>query len=185
MNDCEIIALFFERNEAAIEETGRKYGALLISLAYNVLSDRGDAEECVNDTYLKAWNTIPPEKPEAFSAYLAKIVRNLAIDRLREKNSKKRSPSRFAACLDELSECVGENTAEEVLSAKLLSEALDRYLRDIPVERRRVFILRYFFGDSLIKISRDTDLSLPKVKSMLSRERQRLAEYLRKEGFGV
>ena len=127
MNDSEIIGLYFRRDESAIAETSQKYGKMLTGISYNVLCDRGDAEECVNDTYLTAWDTIPPEKPEVFSAYLAKIVKNHSIDRYRKKNSMKRKDSTYALSLDELSECVSGGDSPEsafTASARALSSTI-------------------------------------------------------------
>ncbi len=184
MNDQEIIELFFSRSEDAVSETGKKYGKMLKAVAFNVLSDSADAEECVNDTYLRAWDSIPPERPEAFSAYLAKIVRNLAIDLYRKKNNRKRAASRYEKSLDELSEVVsGSDTPETELSGKMLSDAIDRYLRDIPETRRRAFVMRYFYNDSLAEISQYINVGVPALKSVLHRERKYLSEYLKKEGF--
>lgn len=186
MEDRDIIAMFYARCEDAIAETGKKYGALLMNIALNVLGDRFTAEECVSDTYLRAWDTIPPEKPEVFSAYLAKIVKNRSIDAYRRNHSEKRKKTSFAESFEELSELVsGKESTESEVDGKLLSEAIDRYLREIPEERRRVFILRYFYCDPLKKIGRDMDITVPKLKSMLFRERAALRDYLEEEGFNI
>ena len=113
MDDNKLLQLYFERNESAVDESIEKYGALCSSIAYSILKDKQNAEECVNDVFFNAWNSIPPQKPKKFSSYLAKITRNLAIDSLRKGNAKKRGASEYEIALEELGECVGTDEVEQ------------------------------------------------------------------------
>lgn len=184
MEDQKIVALYWERDEKAIEETDRKYGHYLKKIAYHILSDLEDSRECVNDTYLKAWNSIPPRKPEVLSAYLGRITRQVSIDVFRRRTSKKRNGSQYAVSLSELEECVsaGDTTVEHV-NVKLLAEAISRFLRALPPEARITFVGRYYFMDSIDEIASYCGMSAAKTKSMLHRTRLGLKAYLEQEGF--
>lgn len=183
MKDEEIVALYLNRDEAAIRETGLRYGRYLTRIAYNVLSDWEDSKECVNDTYLKAWNSIPPHRPECLSAYLGKITRQGSIDIFRRKASEKRRASEYDVSLSELEECLSAgNTTEEDADLNLLSNAINAFLRTCTDEVRDVFIGRYYFADSIREIARYCRMSESKVKSMLWRTRAGLKSYLQKEG---
>jgi len=186
MKDAEIVALYWERNEVAIQQTQQKYGAYLSKVAYNILSNFEDSKECVNDTYLKAWNSMPPHKPSVLSAYLGKITRELSIDMFRKKNSTKRYASEYASSLDELGDNFSDsNTPEQTFDAKLLDDAINRFLRTLPDDARNTFIGRYYFFDSLKAVAGYCGMSEAKVKSMLYRTRQSLKAYLVKEGFDL
>lgn len=140
--------------------------------------------ECENDTYLKAWNSMPPHRPAHLSAYLGKIIRNLSIDVFRRKSSAKRPPSEFALSLSELEDCVGTgDSAEENLELKLLAGAISEFLRGISQDARRVFVCRYFYADSIQEIASWTGYGESRIKSMLHRTRLGLRSYLEKEGF--
>ena len=183
MQDNQIVALYWDRNEAAIEQTEKKYGRYLTKIAYNILADREDSQESVNDTYLAAWNSIPPHKPDVLSTYLGKLTRRISIDLFRKKTSQKRGGGEYALSLEELDGCIGGNTTEQAVDLQLLSEALEAYLRSISDEARNVFIGRYYYLDPVKKIAGYCRISESKVKILLHRTRQGLWEHLQKEGF--
>ena len=186
MKDAEIVDLYWEREEAAIQQTQQKYGAYLSKVAYNILSDFEDSKECVNDTYLKAWNSMPPHKPRVLSTYLGKITRELSIDKFRKKNSAKRYASEYAFSLDELGDSLSDGgTPEQAFDAKQLDTAINRFLRTLPDDARNTFIGRYYFFDSLKDVAEYCGMSEAKAKSMLYRTRQGLKVYLVKEGFDL
>ena len=186
MKDSEIVDLYWDRNEDAIRQTQQKYGAYLSKVAYNILSDFEDSRECVNDTFLAAWNSIPPHRPGVLSAYLSKITRQISIDVYRKKNAAKRYASEYALSLDELGDTFSDGaTPEQALDAKLLDEAVNRFVCALPDEVQRAFVGRYFFFDSLRDIARYCGMKESKLKSLLYRTRQKLKSYLAKEGFDV
>ena len=186
MEDLKIIELFFERNENAISETERKYGRYLSKIAFNILFDAEDCKDCVNDTYMKAWNTIPPQKPKVLRTFLGKITRHLAIDVFRKKHAEKRGNSEFALSLSELDECIPDNlSAETAFEEKELSESINRFLSSLSGENRDIFICRYFYSDSIKDIASFFGTSESKVKSSLFRSRKALKEHLEKEGFDL
>ena len=154
MQDAAIVALYFERNEAALELTQEKYDRYLLVIAQNILANTEDSRESVNDTYLAAWNSIPPNQPQVLSTYLGKITRRIAIDLFRKRNRDKRRASEYAVSLTELEEClVCAETPECVVETRLLTEALERFLRSLPNEARRLFIGRYYFLDSVKEVA--------------------------------
>lgn len=181
MDDREIIALYFARDERALDETAAKYGRLCFGVAARLLDSREDAEECVNDTYLGAWNAIPPTRPTSLSAYLCKITRNLSLKRLEQAGAVKRTA--VLVPLMELEEVLSSGNAAERSEGSELARLLDAFLRQEKVDARRVFLRRYFFFDSVSEIAARYGFGESRVKSMLSRTRGRLREYLRKEGF--
>lgn len=184
MNDARIVDLYWTRSEDALQQTKEKYEAYLMKVAYNILADIEDVRECVNDTYLAAWNSIPPNRPCVLGTYLGKITRDISIDIFRKKHAAKRYASEYAQSLDELGDCFTDgNTPERELDAKLLNQAINRFLRKLPKENRNVFIGRYFYFDSVKSIAKYCGMSEAKVKTMLFRTRQRLKEYLKAEGF--
>ncbi|MBD5082094.1 MAG: RNA polymerase sigma factor [Ruminococcaceae bacterium] len=186
MWDEEIIALYQKRDEQAIKETEQKYSRYLMKIAYNILSDQEDSKECVNETYLKAWRSIPPHEPKVLSAYLGKITRQLSIDLFRMKNREKRKGSEYAISICELEECVPDNTtAELVADTKLLAEAINAYLRTLSPQARSIFAARYYFSDSVKDIAAYCKMSESKVKSLLYRTRQGLKKYPTKEGYDI
>ena len=170
MRDDEIIKLYFERNEAAITETEAAYGRYMLKIAYNILADTEDCKECVNDTYLKVWNSIPPHRPAVLSAYLGKIARETAIDIYRKQNRSKRKPSEYTFALDEISECVS-------------GKEISRYLHSVSEQSCTVFTMRYYRCDSISDIARHLNMSESKVKGILHRTRKGLKKHLIKEGF--
>lgn len=186
MQDDRIVALYWQRDESAIRETERKYGHYLLKIAYNVLADLEDSKESVNDTYLKAWNSMPPHKPGMLSTYLGKITRQVSIDIYRKKNREKRRTSEYAMSLSELEECIPDNsTTEKTIDMRLLSEAINAYLYSLSGEARNVFVGRYYYMDSIKAVADYCGMSESKVKSMLYRIRQGLKVYLEQEGFAV
>ena len=183
MEDKNIIELYFERSEAAIAETATKYGKLCHTIAYNILYNEEDTEECVNDTYLKAWEVIPPQIPEKLAAFLGKITRNLAISKYRHNSSKKRGGGQVALALEELAECVPDkNTTEQAISDKLFLEQLNEFLEELPVEKRKIFMQRYWYLRPISEIAEEFSMSESKVKMMLHRTRNLLKVVLEKEG---
>ncbi len=184
MEDAEIVDLYWKRDESAIQETESKYSHYLMKIAYNVLENLEDSKESVNDTYLKAWNSIPPHIPEVLSAYLGKITRQTAIDIYRKRNSGKRRPSQYQLSLSELEEsfATGE-TVEEQIELQELAKAISTYLRTLSEESRNAFVCRYYFMDSIKAIAGYIGGTQAKTKSMLFRVRNGLRDYLVKEGF--
>ena len=184
MEDHKIIELFFERNENAISETERKYGRYLSKIAYNILFDFEDSKECVNDTYMKTWNSIPPQQPKFLSVFLGKITRNLAIDVFRRKHAEKRGNSEYALSLSELDECIPDKfSAENKFEQNELSESINRFLASLSKENHDIFLCRYFYSDSIKEIASFFGTSESKIKSSLFRSRKALKEHLEKEGF--
>ncbi len=184
MKDELILELFWKRDEVAIQKTQEKYEDYLIKVAYNILADIEDSKEAVNDTYLAAWNSIPPNHPSVLSTYLRKMTRQLSIDILRKKCAIKRYASEYTLSLDEIKDSFADgSTPEQELDAKLLSDAINRFLRKLPKEKRNVFVGRYHFFDSASRIAEYCGITEAKVKTMLFRTRQELKEYLRSEGF--
>lgn len=186
MEDKEIISLFLTRDEDAIKQTEIKYSSYLLTIAFNILHSREDGSECVNDTYFKAWKSIPPHLPARLSCYLGKITRELSIDRLRRRLSKKRLGTEYELSLDELEECVpAGDSPEQSADVMLLAEIIGKYLKKCGDEARNIFVCRYYFCDSIKAIADYFGASESKVKSSLSRTRAGLKEYLEKEGFSV
>lgn len=184
MEDETIVSLYWDRDERAIAETETKYDRYLTKIAYNILNNHEDSRESVNDTYLAAWNSMPPHKPSVLSTYLAKITRRLSIDIFRGRNRQKRQGSEYALSLNELGDCVsGGNTTEEIVNVKLLADAIGIYLRTLPEEARNAFIGRYYFLDPLKEVAAYCGMTESKAKSLLYRTRLGLKEYLTKEGF--
>ncbi len=184
MEDENIIRLYFERDEQAIKETELKYKTLLIHTASNVLGDFDEAEEIANDVLLRTWNSIPPERPRAFSAWLRKVTRRAAIDRFRMKSREKRGGSEYDLALSEIAEMASDRgRPEEMISAKELARMINTWLRTRDAEKRRIFVLRYFDSESVRKIAELSGKSESNVKVTLLRLRESLAEYLRKEGY--
>ena len=186
MEDEQIVTLYWDRDERAIRETETKYDRYLTKIAYNILADLEDSRESVNDTYLAAWDSMPPHKPSILSAYLAKLTRCISIDCFRYRTRDKRMASEYAVSLSELGDCVsGGNTTEEIVNVKLLADAIGIYLRLQSEEARTAFIGRYYFLDPIKEVAAYCGMSESKVKSLLYRTRLGLKEYLEKEGFCV
>lgn len=184
MQDDKIVALYWQRDENAIRETEQKYGRYLSRIAHNILSDVEDSREAVNDTYLKAWNSMPPHRPDVLATYLGKITRQLSIDIFRRRNREKRRASEYALSLSELEECVcGSNTTEQDVDLHLLAEAINTYLYALTPQARNTFVGRYYYMDSIKEVAAYYGMSESAVKSILFRIRQGLKNYLEQEGF--
>ena len=184
MEDEKIIQLYWDRDQAAIGETQTKYGPRLYQLSHGILSDRRDAEESVNDTYLAAWNAIPPKRPVYLFAFLAKICRYISFGRLDWNNAKKRS-AQVVALTEELESCIPDPASEDEVSYQELGKLLDRFLASLPREKRMLFLRRYWFGDSIQTIASRCGMGESAVKVSLFRTRNKLKAFLRKEGIGL
>ena len=183
MDDRQIIELYNERSEAAISATADKYGKYCYSVAYHILYNEQDSEECVNDTYLRTWEAIPPQRPDKLSAFLGKITRNLALNRYRYYVREKRGYGQVPLVLDELQECVpAPNSTEQAVEEKHLVEVLNRFTRELPVEKRMMFVRRYWYMSSIGEIAEDFEISEGNVKMTLLRIRNKLKQTLEKEG---
>lgn len=187
MDDREIVARYLARDESAIQETAGKYGHRLRALAQGIVRDAGTAEECENDTYLAAWNAIPPHEPRSYLfAFLARITRHLSLDRCRSRDREKRGGGRVDALTEELIQCLpGGERPEEALDLQALGERISVFLQAQPEEKRNLFLRRYWYCDAISDIARRYGLSESKVKSSLARSRKALGEALRREGYDV
>lgn len=182
MDDEKILFLFAQRQDAALAETAAKYGKLCFRVADNILCNEQDSEECVNDTWLRAWNSIPPERPQKLSCYLARVTRNLAITRFRSRRAQKRGGGQLPLVLDELAECVsGGPDPQQNLESRELSERIDRFLSELDPGVRDVFVARYFFAASVSELSERTGRSKAAINSILQRTRKKLQTYLKEE----
>ncbi len=183
MEDEKIISLYFERNENAIRETDRKYGAYCFSIAHGILKNISDSEECLNDAYMKTWQSIPPERPLKLKFFLAKITRNLSLDAYKKRNAEKRGGGEGELVFSELAECMpSEENIETALSAKKLSECLSVFLEMLPQRERCVFLRRYFYLESTKDIAKKYAMREHNVYVILSRTRVKLKALLEKEG---
>lgn len=186
MEDSQIVRLYFERSEDAISQTAAKYGSYLHSIAFHILNNREDSEECVNDTYWKAWDVIPPRRPAKLAAFLGKISRNLSLDRYRHYTAEKRGGSEFSAALDELGECIPSgNDPDDCLEKMILVDALNRFLSSLPSEHRIIFMRRYWYISTIKEIANDYGITESKVKMSLLRSRNQLKTVLEKEGIAL
>ena len=182
MEDEKIIQLFWERKESAIEELNQKYGTFCMKIANNILDNREDAEECVNDAYLGAWNNIPPEKPNPLRAYIRRIVRNQATKRYHANRAKKRN-SAYDVALEELENCIpAANSVEEQWNAKEVAHSIDAFLECLDRENRVLFVRRYWYGESVSDLAVFFKISNHNVTVRLSRIREKLKKHLKKEG---
>ena len=182
MDDKLIIRLFFDRAESAIGALADKYGKRLYATALNILGSPEDAKECVNDTYLALWDTIPPQQPDPLCAYVYRIGRNTALKRLRDNSVQKRNNA-YDLSIEELAECLGQSTMEEAIDARQLGQAINRFLAGQSRQNRTLFLRRYWFGDSVQTIARTYGMLPGAVSTRLSRIRAALATYLIQEGF--
>ena len=186
MSDEEIVGLFLAKDETAITKTQDKYRRYLHKIAVQILGSEEDAEECVNDVYLVAWNTIADNRPEKLSTYLGKITRRRAIDMLRKRSADKRIPSEFYSSVDELAEVLpGGSNPEEELAGEQLEHLIAEFVHGLPAEQKRLFVGRYYYFHSLKEVASYCGMRESKAKSMLFRIRCRLKEYLEKEGYTV
>jgi len=184
MNDEQILDLYWERSEAAIAETEKKYGRYCHTIAYGILHDNGESEECVNDTWLSAWNAIPPARPTVLKVFFAKITRHLSFDRYKVRRSLKRGGGEMPLVLEELAECiVSESDVEGQVNAKELGRVINQFVVYLPERERNLFVRRYFFSEPIKAIADRCDMSENSVNVTLSRIRKRLREHLSREGY--
>ena len=186
IDDIQIINLLFESQESGLVKMEEKYKKYCYSIANRIVFDNEDAKECVNDTWLKTWNSIPPNRPENLAGYLAKIVRNLALNCYERKNAKKRGGGQVEMSLDELSECVADsNRVEENIEKKELVTIISNFLQNRDEKKRTIFIQRYFYMEELCDIADRMQMKESSVRSVLSRMRKDLRKYLEEEGIAL
>ena len=184
MDDQSIVDLYFSRNQDAITQTDKKYGHYCYSIAYNILTNKEDAEESVSDTYMAAWKSIPPRRPAVLSTFLGKLTRHISIDRWRERNATKRGGGEMPLALEELNDCVaGMQDVELEYERKEILRAYVKFLDTLPITERRVFLCRYWYVESIDAIAVKFGFSQSKVKTMLHRTRVKLRKQFAKEGF--
>ena len=186
MKDTEIIELYWNRDESAIAATAESYGNYCYSIAYHILQSPEDAQECVNDTYWKAWLSIPPQRPNRLATYLGKITRNLSLDRLKRMNAQKRGSSQIELALKELENCMpAASGTEQIVDEIVLANAINQFLRKQPKTERNIFVGRYWHLYSIADLARSYGMRESKVASLLFRMRKKLKTYLEKEGISV
>lgn len=183
MDDSKIVELYVKRSEAAVSESQNKYGKYCGVIANNILRSDEDAEECVNDTWFKAWNIIPPHLPPRLDAFFGKLTRNLAIDMFRRRRTDKRGKGEMLLCLEELAECVGKE--ETFTDTVALRDALDRFLENLASQARKLFILRYWYMFSLKESAKRCGVNEGTAKMSLYRTRAALRDFLKEEGFDI
>lgn len=186
VEDGQIVELYWARSERAIAETDARYGKYCCSIAYNILSSTEDSAECVNDTWLAAWRSMPPKRPSCLAAFLGRLTRNLALNRWRSRRAEKRGGGQLTLALEELGGCAGaRNEMEDVEVRTLIVSVLDRFLASLPKRDRMVFVRRYWYFSPVAEIAKDYGLSQSNVKMILSRGRDRLRQALEREGVSV
>lgn len=184
MEDSRIVELYWQKNADAIKETDSKYGAYCFAIADNILHSKEDAEECVNDTWLNAWNAIPPQKPTKLQMFLAKITRNLSLNRFYARSAQKRGGGEITLVLEELSECLaGGSDVVNEYEAKELGQYIRSFVRSLPARDGNVFVRRYFFTETIAAIAKKYGVTESNVAVILSRTRAKLKNHLIKEGF--
>ncbi len=183
MKDSEILDLYWDRNEQAIMESQKAYGNYCYCIAYNILHDREDSDECVNDTWLRAWNAIPPKRPNRLELFLGTITRNLSYDRWKHKNALKRGRGGMELALDELVECVASgHSTEEAVEAAELERLMNEFLHTLPMKECNVFLRRYWYVEEYSEIAGRYGMKLNSVKTSLFRTRAKLRAFLEQEG---
>ena len=186
MEDHAIIELYWAREEQAIAETEKKYGAYCRTIAQNILRDQQDTEECLNDTWMKTWNSLPPQRPHVFPVYLGTITRNLCLNRLRSASAQKRGANKLNMAYEELQESVpAAGSVEDAVSARELGRLLDRFLRTLSEKECCIFLRRYWYMDTLSQIARRCHMTDGGVKATLHRTRKKLKAYLEQEGYDL
>lgn len=184
MEDSQIIELYWQKNTDAISETANKYGAYCFTVADNILHSAEDSEECVNDTWLHAWNAMPPQRPNVLRLFLAKITRNLAFDQFHARNAIKRGDGELPLILDELGECLGvKANTEATYEAKELRQCIQHFVRGLPERDGNVMVRRYFFAEPVSDIAKRYGLTENNVMVILCRARKKLKDHLLKEGY--
>ncbi|MDD3692277.1 MAG: sigma-70 family RNA polymerase sigma factor [Oscillospiraceae bacterium] len=183
MEDEKILDLYWMRSESAILQTAKKYGHYCFAIAKNILQNNEDAKECENDTYLKTWESIPPQRPNQFRAFLGKITRNLSLNKYKEQRTKKRGGDRIDLLLSELEDCIPSSSCVEgECEAKHIVETINSFMLSLNCESRKVFVRRYWYGDSIKEVAIYFQMSHSKAKSILFRTRKALRTHLEKEG---
>ena len=183
MDDAKIVSLYWERNEQAIEESESKYGGYCHAIAYRILTVQEDADESVNDTWLAAWESMPPHRPSVLATYLGKLTRRVSLNKWRDRNRNKRGGGEVSLSLDELAECVPDRLdVEQMMELTELADAVNRFLAGLPEVERDVFVCRYWFLAPLREIGEKFEFSESKTRSMLFRTRKKLLAHLEKEG---
>ena len=183
MEDGHIVDLYWKRSENAVTETASKYGRYCYSIAYNILTNHNDAEESVNDTYLGAWNSMPPHRPTILSTFLGKITRRIAIKKWQKEHAVKRGGGEIVIALEELEDCIpADQSIEREIETAELGKVIDQFVMLLPLTERNIFICRYWYLDSMSEICQRFGFSQSKVKSMLHRTRKKLRIYLEREG---
>ncbi len=184
MDDRQIVQLYWDRNEQAIPETLAKYGAYCTAIAKNILGSHEDAEECVNDTYLHAWNAMPPHRPSMLSTFLGKITRNLSFNRYKHNTADKRGGGQLPLVLNELAECVTSTVSvSQAVEQQELTRAIDAFLDTLSADKRNIFVCRYWYTDSIADIAARFCMKESAVAMTLSRTRMKLHRYLTERGF--
>ena len=186
MKDAEIVELYWNRDEAAITATSERYGNYCYSIAYHILQCSEDAKECVNDTYWKVWQSIPPQRPSRLATYVGKITRNLSLDRLKQLNAQKRGKGQVELALQELESCIpSADDMDQIADEIVLSDTINQFLRAQPRTERNIFVGRYWHLYSISDLAQAYGMRESKVASLLFRMRQKLKHYLEKEGICV
>lgn len=186
MDDHDIIQLYWDRNDQAIQATSEKYGHYCKAIARNILNNEEDAEECVNDTYLNAWNAMPTHWPEQLAAFLGKITRNLSFNRYKRNRTEKRGGGEIALVLDELADCISDaDDVEQTLDRRELVKAVNSFVRNLSAEKRNIFVRRYWYADSVSDIAGDYGMRQGTASKTLERTRKQLKAYLTERGFEI
>lgn len=185
LEDTDIIVLYWERDERAIDETDFKYRKYLFTIAYNILYSNEDCDECLDDTYIGAWRAMPPECPKNLKAFLTTIIRRVSINRYNEKNREKRVPSNLTASLDDIGDMMGENTLINEIEAEELGRAISKFLRTLSKRQRYIFMSRYYVADPIDKIANDLGISKSTVNKEIASIKAGLKESLEREGYAI
>lgn len=184
--DKEIVDLYWSRDEKAIDETDKKYGKYLYTIAYNIIHSRLDCEECLNDTYLGTWNSIPPRRPGSLQGFLSRITRNIAVDRYRERSASKRIPSELVSSLEELGDTLSyDGSLEEEAAVSAVAEELNKFLRELDERDQFIFVCRYYYCDTIDDLSKMLSVSERTVFRAISKMREELRERLKEGGIEV
>ena len=186
MDDSDIIQLYWDRNDQAIRATSEKYGHYCQAIAKNILNNAEDAEECVNDTYLNAWNSMPTHWPKQLATFLGKITRNLSFNRYKHNHTEKRGGAEITLVLNELADCVSDvDTVEQAIDRQELAQTVNSFVKSLPQEKRNIFVRRYWYADSVSDIASDYGMLQGTVSKTLERTRKQLKAYLIERGFDL
>lgn len=184
MDDNSIIQLYWDRDDQAITKTSEKYGRYCKAIAKNILNNEEDAEECVNDTYLKAWNSMPAHWPEQLATFLGRITRNLSFNKYKQGRAEKRGSGEIKLVLDELTDCVSDaDNVEQIIDRRELVKAINLFVMGLSAEKRNIFVRRYWYADSVSAIAKDCGMLQASVSKILERTRKKLKAYLMERGF--